>query len=100
MKLKLKIEDLAITSFETHSARSARGTVHARISADTGEATCAGWGEQCGWTAQLTICYGACDGVSGLSCACATMGCTADPRDFRCYVDSVNVCPETIEANC
>lgn len=91
-KIRLRLDELEVSTFATEAPVRGVGTVRAHV--NTGEATCADTG--CGWTAQLTVCYGACGGVSGMTCACATQGCTADPNDFHCH-NSQNYCDPTVQ---
>ena len=93
-KLALRLEDLTVDSFETQTPRGTRGTVRghdsAYISMDLG---CQGT-----FNPQNTCASGCQPGESvGMTCECASQGCTNDPGDMFCY-DSYNFCIETVNA--
>ena len=81
---KLKLEDLAVESFETAAERmGGAGTVHARESQDQGtyEATC--WVERGCWqTGDASDCS-----TGGDTCSCA-----GDTCDFSCQWGWENTC--------
>ena len=95
-KRKLSLDELSIESFETVAPESGRGTVRAHAS---GMATCVDMG--CNAGTEYTNCFGGCGGgdTAGLSCACETQDCTANPNQFQC-IDSVHYCYDTQQAAC
>lgn len=91
-KLKLELDELRVESFETARTHERRGTVQAHSG---GYQTCdAG----CGPTfLPEASCYDTgCpqEGSVGLSCACVTMDCTANPMETYC-INSYEFCVET-----
>jgi len=110
MKLKLDVDTLEVQSFVTSATLRKPGTVRAHDSIVTYDQyySCALY-DTCGnQTCGQDTCNGTCGNTQGLcpgnsvelSACCATVGCTQDPRNFQCYFNSVDVCPDTVEANC
>jgi hypothetical protein len=93
-KLVLRIEELTVDSFATvRTPHRRRGTIIGN-SYETVDITCGNT-----FSPQNT-CYAGCDGDTvGLSCACVTSDCTANPRDFHC-IDSMHYCYDTQQADC
>jgi hypothetical protein len=97
MKLKLKIEDLAVDSFATMTGEKAKGTV---------------FGEQCTcWTAcgQNTCpgcptcdvsCNGTCVASCNGTCNCPTENTCGYSCDYSCACDSNYPCPSAQYTHC
>jgi hypothetical protein len=90
MKLKLKLEELAVDSFDTTAAEKAKGTV---------------FGEQCTCYTNCTCpggptCDASCNGTCGGSCNGTCDGSCAGTCDASCEYTCYGCVPETVGETC
>ena len=73
-KLRMRVDDLRVESFDTSGAgNAARGTVRARMAcsaSEEGESLC------CPTETDQASCYGTCEGTCQDSCGCTYWDCT------------------------
>jgi hypothetical protein len=86
-KLKLRLDDLSVETFQTAPAENARGTVLGNDDSDPTDGTCGGYATcdascegSCYNTCNNTCGGGTCDGTCGFTCS---MSCYGTCRNYR-----------------
>ncbi|HEX6371611.1 MAG TPA: hypothetical protein VF006_22010 [Longimicrobium sp.] len=81
MKLKLKLEDLAVDSFDTHAPLKPRGTVFGEQCTCYTQCTCPG----CPTCANYNTCDASCNGTCASCDASCNGTCAGDTCGDSCY---------------